>query len=100
MPEDSYEYEKRASVTLASPATRGSQLPLAEQGSAIESLHVALNSLEDKLSAVLSPNNPTAEGESEPQRDGSPLFHQLSGNNSSIYAATRRVVNLVDRIEC
>lgn len=79
---------------------RKSRLPLSEQDKYIAELQEVVNILADRLQPVLTPTEPTdkmAEDRSVPVM--SEVASTLSDNNSRISRVTRRVNNLIERLE-
>lgn len=80
--------------------SRKSRLPLAEQDKYIAELQELVGLLADRLQPVLTPTEPTdkmAEDRAVPVQ--SEVASTLSDNNARISRISRRVNNLIERLE-
>ena len=87
-------------LTETKPSTR---LPLSQLEKELTALHETIAMLENRLSAVLTPEYPSerVEGSTEAtEREGSPLYYQLLANNRSLESARGKLKALMDRLEC
>lgn len=80
-----------------------SRLPISEQEKCIAELHETISILTDRLKPVLTPTPEVDRNATEDRPDGpvfSPLATQLEANNGGIRKATRKLSNLLERLEC
>lgn len=104
--QESFEKERdyRKNVVLGDGliSASASRLPLGEQEELISMLHTAITELSSRLSPVLEPDYPTENtaSDSATERDGSPLYNQMSANNRGISSARSKIDRLIQRIEC
>jgi len=96
-----YDEEKR-SVYADEPERATSKLPLTNQEKVISELHDCIGQLTSRLKPVLTPvpeaDRSTAIDKELPSQ--SPLGEQLDANNRGISSATRKLRDLMDRVEC
>lgn len=94
-PQDAYPEEE-----YALKEARKSRLPLVEQDKALAELQEVINLLADRLNPIMTPTEPTEKmGEDRAVPVQSEVANTLSDNNARIYRMTRRVTNMLDRVE-
>lgn len=87
---------------MKSAEMRSSRLPLSEQEKCLAELHETISVLTDRLKPVLTPSPEVDRNATEDRAEGpviSPLAAQLEANNGGIRKATRKVANLIERLE-
>jgi hypothetical protein len=87
-------------AVLAKPTSSTIFAELAKYESHLDNFNVVLNSLEDRLSAVLSPQ--FADDETlpkDPEGPKSELAHRFNNNNDRMSYALSRLQTLMDRVD-
>lgn len=82
---------------------RDTKLPLMAQDKNLAGLGVAIEDLERRLDAILTPVTADRVDDNAKMAErppASPLAHQLDDNNQTISLLTRRIRSITERVEC
>lgn len=96
-------YDEKESEYVDGPIRTSSQLPLSHQEKAISELHEMITQLTVRLKPVLTPDTPVDKERAlndETKSIQSPLATQLEANNKGVSEASRKIRDIMERIEC